>query len=227
MKKMLAAAIMFCVIFSIPIMPVYAQPNQRCSGSGPDFILHTKIDQILAVLENKSLSDKKKADQLQGIVDPIFNYRLMAKLTLGREYWPRLTKNQQAEFLDLFVKRLKASYFDKISLYSGNVHADIVCGGVEPDGKKAVVPVSVTAKGTTINMRYYFYRFPDGWKVYDVEIQGVSIVSSYKAQFEQVLSHGSVNDLLNALKKPLAEKSEKPPGKSDEKLPSKSDAQKQ
>lgn len=223
MKKIFAAGIMFCVIFFMLMTPVYAQQNLKCSGHGPDRLLRTKIKQILSVLENKTISAKEKTDKLQAIVDPIFNYRLMAKLTLGRKYWPRLSKSQQATFTDLFIRRLKSSYFDKISLYSGNVHADVVCRSVEPAGKKAIVPVFVTAKGMTIDIRYYFYHFPDGWKVYDVEIKGVSIVSSYRAQFEQVLSHGTVDDLLNALKKPFKAKVKK----SGEKLPPGSDAPKQ
>jgi len=210
MKKIFYTVIILPVIFLLIGMTAYARETLQCQGNGPDRLLHIKIHQILEVLENKTLSLETKESKLQAIVDPIFNYPLMAKLTLGRKYWPALSKTQQDQFTDLFIKRLKASYFDKISLYSGNVHADVECLGVEPAGKKAVVPVTVTAKGTTIDIRYSFYRFPAGWKVYDVEIQGVSIVSSYRAQFEQVLSHGTIDDLMNALKAPLPAKTEKP-----------------
>lgn len=217
MKKIFYTVIMLPALFLVIGMTAYARDNMQCRGNGPDRLLHIKIQQIFEVLDNKAMPEKDKEVKLQAIVDPIFNYRLMAKLTLGRKYWPKFSKAQQDQFTDLFIKRLKASYFDKISLYSGNVHADVECLGVEPAGKKAVVPVTVTAKGTTIDIRYYFYRFPDGWKVYDVEIKGVSIVSSYRAQFDQVLSHGSIEDLLKALKAPLPAKTEKPVEKTNAK----------
>jgi len=210
MKKIFSIVIILQALLLMTGMTAYARNDTQCSANGPDRLLRIKIDQILKVLDDSTLSEDAKKEKLKEIVDPIFNYPLMAKLTLGRKYWYKFSEKQRRLFTKLFISRLKASYLDKISLYSGGVKADVVCGHLEPNGKKAVVPVTVTAKGSTVDIRYHFYHFPDGWKIYDVEIKGVSIVSSYHAQFEQVLSNGSIEDLLNALKAPLPEKSKKP-----------------
>jgi phospholipid transport system substrate-binding protein len=124
----------------------------------------------------------------------------MAKLTLGRKHWPRLSAEQRRVFVKRFVTRLKDSYLDKVSMYSGGADAGFNYLPVRQQGNKVHVPVEVTAGDDKIDMVYKFYSSADQWKVYDVEINGVSIVQSYMSQFDQILSDGNVDDLLEAVK---------------------------
>ena len=192
MKKLLCASLMVL----LAVTTAFAKDDANTVEN----LLKSKIQAVLKVLENPELTAAKKAPLLEGIVDPVFNYELMARLTLGKKYWPALTPRQQAVFTQRFIKRLKASYLGKITLYSGDTLARVTYKPATASGNKVDVPVSITEKDRTVDMLYRFYRFEAGWKIYDVEINGVSIVSSYRAQFAQVLSHGTIEDLLSELK---------------------------
>ncbi|MBW1695001.1 MAG: ABC transporter substrate-binding protein, partial [Deltaproteobacteria bacterium] len=67
---------------------------------------------------------------------------------------------------------------------------------------KIHIPTGLVSKDNSISMLYKFYKSNYGWKIYDVEIQGVSIVSTYRAQFKEVLGNGTIDDLLLKLEKP-------------------------
>ena len=196
MKKYLIAGLI-ALFLAVPA----ASRDEAASAKA---FLQEKIDAVLGILENAEISDAQKRGKIESIVDPVFDYPLMAKLTLGRKYWPRLSAEEQRVFTDRFTARLKASYFDKITIYSGDMDAGVSYGAARFQGGKVHVPVEVKAGDETIDIAYKLYSSAGDWRIYDVEINGVSIISSYRSQFDQVLSHGSVDDLLEELKRPEA-----------------------
>ncbi|MFP4650399.1 MAG: ABC transporter substrate-binding protein [Desulfobacterales bacterium] len=163
-------------------------------------LLEGKIDRVLEVLEKEELSDREKRVEIENIVDPVFNYDLMAKLALGPRHWPELSDDQKKDFSDRFVRRMKDSYFDKLSMYSSDEGARFDYGKPQSSGGKVRVPVTAEAGDDKVEIIYKFHESKDGWKVYDVEVDGVSIVKSYRSQFNEVLSDGSIEDLIEQLK---------------------------
>lgn len=162
--------------------------------------LEGKIDRVLDVLEQEELSDREKRGKIEDIVDPVFNYDLMAKLAMGPKHWPELSADQKKTFVERFVRRMKDSYFDKISMYSSDTGARFDYGKPQSSGGKVRVPVTAAAGDEKVEIMYKFYESRDGWKVYDVEADGVSIIKSYRSQFNEVLSDKSIEDLLEQLK---------------------------
>lgn len=162
-------------------------------------LLVTKLEAALTVLQNKNLGQGDKNKQVIEIVEPMFDYKLMAKLTLGRKYWPDLSEEKQDRFTDLFVKRLKASYLDKLSLYTDE---KVAYETPVQEGIKVQIPTKVISKDKNISMLYKFYKSKDSWKIYDLEIEGVSLISTYRSQFYEILSKGSFDDLILKLEKP-------------------------
>jgi phospholipid transport system substrate-binding protein len=162
-------------------------------------LLETKIDAALAVLQKKDLVQQDKNEQVIKIVEPIFDYDLMAKLTLGRKYWPDLSEKDRKKFTDLFVARLKATYIDKLSLYTDE---KIAYETPVQQGIKVQIPTKVISKSNSIAMMYKLYKSSNGWKIYDIEIEGVSLISTYRSQFYDILSKGTIDDLLLKLEKP-------------------------
>ena len=162
-------------------------------------LLETKIDAALAVLQKKDLVQQDKNEQVIKIVEPIFDYDLMAKLTLGRKYWPDLSEKDRKKFTDLFVARLKATYIDKLSLYTDE---KIAYDKPVQQGIKVQIPTKVISKSNSIAMMYKLYKSSNGWKIYDIEIEGVSLISTYRSQFYDILSKGTIDDLLLKLEKP-------------------------
>ena len=96
------------------------------------------------------------------------------------------------------MERLKASYLEKLSLYSDE---KIVYKATIKVGKKIRIPTDLISKGSKISMLYKLYKAKNGWRIYDIEIQGVSIIRTYRSQFDQVLRKGTFNDLLLELEK--------------------------
>ena len=163
-------------------------------------LLKSKIDSVLQVLEQTELSDADKREKVESIVDPVFHYDLMAKLALGPKYWPKLSADQQETFSRRFIQRVKASYFDKISMYSADTNAEITYDPTRTRNGKVHVPLQVRTGSNKVEMVYKFYRTGDSWRIYDAEVNGVSIVQSYRSQFNQMLKEATVEELLRDLK---------------------------
>jgi phospholipid transport system substrate-binding protein len=164
-------------------------------------LVKSKIDAVLAILPQKDMAKDEKDRKIMEIVEPVFDFTLMAKLTLGKNGWQEMNPSQQKEFLDLFVARLKSSYLDKSSLYSDEKVAYKPAVEV---GDKIHAPIDVIGKEKTVLVVYKFYSSAGAWKIYDVEINGVSLIQSYKSQFTEILKNGTIVNLLEELKKTAA-----------------------
>jgi len=165
----------------------------------PNELLRTKFDAVLSVLHNKDIDQKAKERQISEIVVPIFDFPLMAKLSLGRKHWPKLTTPQREKFTELFVERLKASYREKIMLYT---EEKVVFKPTVQKKKTTHIPVELVSKDKKVAMLYKLRKVDERWKIYDVEIEGVSIILTYRSQFDDTLSRSTVKDLIFQLEKP-------------------------
>ncbi len=170
------------------------------AGSKEDVsaLLKTKIDAVLEILPRKDISHEEKNKKIMEIIEPVFDFPLMAKLTLGKTGWQEMNPAQQKEFIDLFVARLKSSYLDKTSLYSDEKVAYKPAVEV---GDKVHAAIDVIGKEKTVSVLYKFYSSAGAWKIYDVEINGVSLIQSYRSQFTEILKNGTVETLLAELRK--------------------------
>jgi len=162
-------------------------------------LLKGKLESVILVLQKKSLEKEVKKQKIIEIVEPIFDFPLMGKLALGRKHWPALPQEKRATFHSLFVKRLKEAYLDKMAQYTDETIE--YQEGVEVR-RKVHIPTHVVSKEKKIAMLYKLYKSKNGWKIYDIEIEGVSIISSYRSQFDEILTTGTMDDLLYKLKNP-------------------------
>lgn len=162
-------------------------------------LLKSKIDAVYKVLKKKELEPDERDNQVIDIVSPIFDFPLMAKLALGRKYWPDMPKEKKEKYSKLFTKRLKESYLKELTFYEDQ---KVIYKEPVSAKKKIHMPTELISKDNKISMLYKLYKSKDSWKIYDVEIQGVSIISTYRSQFSQVLENGTIDDLLLRLEKP-------------------------
>ena len=162
-------------------------------------LLKSKIDAIYEVVQKKELEPEARNNQVIEIVTPIFDFPLMARLALGRKYWPDLSKEKKERYAKLFTKRLRSSYLEKLTLYENQ---QVVYKEPVQVKKKIHIPTELISKNNKISMLYKLYKSKDSWKIYDVEVQGVSIISTYRSQFSQVMDNGTIDDLLLKLEKP-------------------------
>ena len=166
----------------------------------PRDLVETKWGAIIEVLKNAELDEKAKSVAIDKIASPIFDFGLMAKLSLGKKHWPKFTGPERLEFTNLFAQRLKDSYFKKVSLYTDETVL------MKPEIKDAKnkdimhVPMALVSEAKETAMLYKFRRVEKCWLIYDVEIAGVSLILTYRSQFNDILSKGTVRDLLDRLK---------------------------
>ena len=170
--------------------------------SAAEEILRSKLEAVISVLQKKELELEAKKKEIIEIVTPIFDFSLMAKLTLGRKYWPGLAKEKKERFEELFIKRLKESYLEKLTRYNYTDEKIDYNAPVQVK-KKIHIPTDLISKDNKISMLYKLYKSKHNWKIYDIEIEGVSLITIYRSQFNQVLSSGTIDDLLEKLEEPV------------------------
>ena len=160
--------------------------------------LKNNLEAVFAVLQKKDLGQQAKSKAVVEIVTPMFDFNLMAKLSLGRKHWSGMTAEKRERFTALFVERLRQSYLNKLTAYTDEKITYDSPVAVE---KKVHVPTHLISKGNEISMLYKLYPSDNSWKIYDLEIQGVSIIMSYRSQFNEILQSGTIDDLLDRLEK--------------------------
>ncbi len=190
-------------------------------------LVRNTVDKVLLVLKDEKLSRQDKRNAVMKVIEPVIDFPLMGKLSLGPKRWPKLKPEQRDAFTKLFVETLKSSYFEKLDLFS-----DEVVEYKKPVKKKSkfYVLTYIVSKGERIEVAYKLYLKKDAWKVYDFEIEGVSILKSYGSQYRDFLKEGSFEELLERLRKKIeaARKKERetPPEKKTEKKKDKDDKKK-
>ena len=158
-----------------------------------------KVYLVIQTLKDTSLSKKEKKEGILKTIDGLFDFNLMARLSLGKENWKPLSKSKRKEFSKLFVERLKQSYLDKLDLYTDE---EVVVGEAKQTKKNRVeVLTFLVSKDDKKEMTYKLYKSKKkGWLVYDVDVLGVSIVATYRSQFSGILKKGSMEQLLERMR---------------------------
>ncbi|MBW2681328.1 MAG: ABC transporter substrate-binding protein [Deltaproteobacteria bacterium] len=187
------------LLYSVFILLVMTQTVGADDRDVAKELLENRVDAAIAVLQKNDIDHEEKNKQIIEIVTPLFDFPLMAKLSLCRKYWPGVVNEKRQRFTELFTKRLKASYLDKLTLYNDE---KVVFKTPVQEKRKIKIQTELISKNNTISMLYKFHKSKHGWLIYDMEIQGVSIISTYRSQFDQVLSKGTIDDLLIKLEQP-------------------------
>jgi len=159
------------------------------------------IDRVVKTLEDPALKGEGKlADRrraIRKVADDIFDFSEISRRALAR-HWQGLTEKQREEFVGLFADLLERSYISKIELYGGE---KIVYANEKIDGDVATVGTKIITKnGTDVPVDYRMAKRGARWLVYDVNIEGVSLVSNYRTQFNKIIQTGSYDDLVHKLK---------------------------
>jgi len=168
----------------------------------PTDIARQVIERALEALNDPSIKGEARRQKVKRIVDPYFDYQEMAKRSLGPT-WGKLNAGQRQEFVTLFAQLLEASYSDKIEKYAQRVRIDYT--GEILDGEYAEVRTMVVRANDRIPLNYRLLQEPGGWKVYDVVIEGVSLVSNYRSQFSRIIHDSSYAELVRRLKTKVSE----------------------
>jgi phospholipid transport system substrate-binding protein len=185
---------------SVAALPFLLAAAPALAGAPTDQ-LKSSIDQVLKVLEDTSLKAEGSADKRRAAIreaaSKTFDFGEAAKRSLGK-HWQSLSEQDRQEFTTLFADLLERGYVTRIEEYSGE---KIAYTGDNVDGDVATVKTKFTTKkGTEIPVDYRMLRKGDRWLVYDVTIEGLSLVSNYRGQFNKIIETSSYQDLVKKMK---------------------------
>ena len=158
-------------------------------------------DRILSIVTDSALKSPSKAQEkrrlIRRAVDELFDWEEMARRSLAR-HWDQRTAEEKKEFVRLYSDLLERTYMEKVEGYSGE---KITYEGETLDNGYAAVKVKIaTKKNTDIRVEYRLSKEGNKWLVYDVLIEGISLVNNYRAQFNSIISQSSYENLVKRLR---------------------------
>jgi phospholipid transport system substrate-binding protein len=167
----------------------------------PSDQLKAQIDRVLRTLEDPELKKeghaKDRRAAVRKIANDIFDFGETARRSLGR-HWQGRTPAERDEFVQLFSDLLERSYISKIETYGGE---KIVYNGDTVEGDLAKVQTKLVTKSSAeIPIEYRMHKQGERWLVYDVIIEGVSLVANYRTQFNKIIQTSSFQELMNKMK---------------------------
>ena len=172
--------------------------------SAIDSTMEQNIQKTLALLQknthNAPISEAKAqeiAKEVFLIFDSIFDYQLMAQLSLSKEY-KTLSETQKKEYNQAFEQNLKKSFTDKLRLYKDEEMK--VVGGEQTKNNRYNLKTSMVLDGKLNYIVFKFYDNKGDWKIYDVDILGISVIQTYRSQFGDILTNADFQTLLTKLK---------------------------
>ncbi len=186
----------FFMIFSLILtMPATAKASVVTDE------VKTTVDQVIKIVSDKEMkkpqNEQKRRSALKQAIGRIFNYGEMAKRSMA-VHWKPLTPEQRKEFVGLFSTLLENSYAGKIESYH---QEKIVYDRESVEGNRAEVDTRViTPKRDEFSLDYRLLKDGNKWMVYDVVIEGVSLVSNYRTQFNKIINEQGYNELVKKLK---------------------------
>ena len=163
--------------------------------------MRATISEVLRILADKDLKQPSKANerrqQLEKVVGERFDYPEMSRRSMGAP-WANLSEKDKQEFVSLFQTLLVNTYADKIESYSGE---GVQYVNERNEKEYAEVRTKVLTGKTEIPLDYRLLHKGSDWRVYDVVVDGVSLVNNYRGQFSKILRNGSYADLVEQLRK--------------------------
>lgn len=178
----------------------------RAQAGGPLEEIKGTTDRIISILSDPALKAPEKAKEkrklIRQAVDERFDWVEFSRRALA-QHWKNRTEEEKREFVPLFGKLVERTYMDKVEDYSGE---KVLYEGERIQGDYGLVKAKVvTNDKREINVDYRLKHKGTDWYVYDVSIVGVSLIKSYRVQFNNIIKQSSYEELVKRLKKKVAE----------------------
>jgi phospholipid transport system substrate-binding protein len=191
-KRLLRIVFFLLIVVSAASAAVAGEPTEN---------IRETTDKIIAVVTDPGLKEadkaQEKARQIRNVVDERFDWEEMSMRTLAR-HWKDRTQDEREEFVDLFGKLLERTYLDKVEGYSGE---KVLYVDEKVEGDYGLVTVKiVTKQETEIQVEYRMRKKGGEWLVYDISIEGVSLVNNYRKQFHSIMTRSSYKNLIDKLR---------------------------
>jgi phospholipid transport system substrate-binding protein len=186
----------------VAVVVVVAVMAVPCSGwtQTARETVQTEVGKIVTTIQAPGFKDQpreKQISDIRQIINAIFDYAELSKRTLGRK-WKKFSPAQKEEFMALFSELLENTYADRVLAYTD----EKINFGNEVALKKTRVEVEstiITKDSKSVPLNYRMIQKDGNWRVYDVVIEGISLVQNYRSQFREILTTKTPQDLIDTL----------------------------
>ena len=182
-----------------------AQAAQSAPAVGPRDAVEGAVERFMSIVQAKGSAgvNVDRSEQIRQIVREMFDFDEISKRALSR-HWQTLQREEQAEFVALFRDLLERAYLAQVETASGS--EKIAFTGESIENESATVRSKVvTRQGSEMPIDYRLHVRDGSWRIYDVAVQGVSFIASYRTQFDRVIRAESYSSLRERLQKKATE----------------------
>lgn len=181
-----------------PLLALVLALPAQAQGTAPDVLVKTTVDEVLAVI--KTTPDQRAlVDLAEKKVLRHFDFREMTRLAMGRS-WPQANSQQQQALEKGFRTLLVRTYTTALSQVTGNYTVEVKSPLLKPGDTETVVKTLVKEWGKKpVAMDYRMVSKPDGWKVYDVVVENLSLVTNYRSSFQSEISRSGIDGLIKVI----------------------------
>jgi len=184
-----------CCLFVLLLDPVHAHADV------PLDTIKRHVNNVLDVLRDPALQGQTnkevKEKKIEAVADQMFDYVALSKLTLGRS-WREFNSDQRKEFVHLYREILEKAYMDRILSYTDE--KVVFDKETMLSKRKAEVQTRIITKSAEIPINYKVYLKNGQWRVYDVVIEGISLIKNYRTQFREILVNNPPEEVLRILR---------------------------
>jgi phospholipid transport system substrate-binding protein len=208
-RRTLLRATLVLVGVLIPVAPALA------AGEAPDALVQSVAADVLKIIQQdrelRAGSQSKMAELIEEKIVPHFDFQRMTRLAVGRN-WRQATPAQQKQLVDEFRTLLVRSYSTAYSAYR-EIEVEVKPVRLQPSDEDVQVRtlIKLPSGAPPVSVDYSMFKASSSWKVYDVTVDGVSLVTTYRSTFADQVSKGGIDGLVKSLAEMNAAKSAPPP----------------
>lgn len=190
-------------VMAVVLVVLMSGWTELSAATSPMDALKSPVEEVIGLLKDPKYKDpaqrQQQRDKIMTITRQIFDFTEMSKRALARN-WKAFSPQQQKEFVEAFTEHLSNTYMDKVQgEYRGEsivfLNQEIIGDG------KALVETKVERQPNDISVDYSMLLVNNAWRVYDVNVEGVSLIKNYRSQFDQILTKETPDQLIERLKK--------------------------
>lgn len=180
--------------------------NLSAAVESPTDSIRSSVDGILALLKDKELDKATRREKIGKVISNRFDFRAMSQRTLATN-WKKASTEQKKEFIGLFSKLIENTYIGRVEAYTDE---KVDYPGEKVKGKKAVVETLILTATADIPVNYKVYLKNDKWWVYDVVIEGISLISNYRSSYQEIVKKDGFEGLIAKMKAKIKELESQP-----------------
>lgn len=180
-----------------------ATETSNAAPASPTASVKTIVDQAIAVFKDQGVAPADREKKLRAIAESHFDFERMARTAVGR-HWREFSPDQQSQFVPMFTAFIEDVYLSQMEHYSvEKVQQAVESSNIQfireridtPEEAVVFSEVTLQNRGKPLDVNYMLKRSEAEWKIYDINIDAISVIANYRNQFNRVLNDGGYDRL--------------------------------